>query len=273
MQNGGNMEEKAKIKIMKDGPYVVTGNVPLSEKKITPVGRNYIYEEGRNLPQAPTYALCRCGKTKTPPFCDGMHAKEHFDGTETASRAPFLDRCKRYDGPTLLLLDDERCAFARFCHTERGDAWDLTEQSDDPECRERAIKAATECPAGRLDIIDKLTGETIEPQYTPSIEVLQDPDRSVSCGLFVKGGIPIEATDGALYETRNRVVLCRCGYSRIKPFCDSMHIIRSYSDKRNGGLSSRRKFTIVPCFIAFGRSKCVFTASDALLIKQDFTGW
>jgi len=226
------MEGKGKITITRDGPYLVTGGVPLYEKKITPAGRGYVYEDGRVLPQAQTYALCRCGKTKTPPFCDGMHGKAGFDGTETASRAPFQSRCKRYEGPTLLLLDDERCAFARFCHTERGDAWDLTEKSDNPACRELAVKAAIECPAGRLEVIDKVTGQTIEPQYEPAIEVLQDPDRGVSCGLFVKGGIPIEGADGALYETRNRVVLCRCGYSKIKPFCDSMHIIRSYSDKK-----------------------------------------
>lgn len=225
-------ESKYRIKIMKDGPYVVTGGVPLREKIIEQRGRDYFYVDGRELKQAQTYTLCRCGKTKTPPFCDGAHAHAHFVGTETASRAPFTKRAARYRGQTVDLLDDGRCAFARFCHTEQGDAWDLAEASNDPELRKLAIKAATECPAGRLAVLDKATGELIEPVLEPAIEVLQDPDRGVSCGLFVKGGIPIEAADGETYEVRNRVVLCRCGHSEMMPFCDAMHITHSYSDTK-----------------------------------------
>lgn len=227
-------EGKGKIKIIKNGPYMVTGGVKLHEKLIAPKGMGYIYEDGRALPQAQTYALCRCGKSKTPPFCDGAHVHAHFDGTETASKEPFESRAQHLEGPALELLDDNRCAFARFCHTERGDAWELTLRSDNPECKRLAIQAATECPAGRLVIIDKATGQVIEPEYEPAIEVLQDPARHVSGGLFVKGGIPIESADGELYEVRNRVVLCRCGHSRNKPFCDSMHVMKSYSDQRRG---------------------------------------
>ena len=226
------LEKQPKIKIIKDGPYLVTGGVPLSEKKIRAVGKDYIYEDGRELPQAETYTLCRCGKTKNPPFCDGAHKDCAFHGEETAGKEPFKSRAKVYDGPTLTMLDDGRCAFARFCHTNQGDAWELVERSDNPSCRELAIKAATECPAGRLDIIDKQTGETIEPEYVPAIEVLQDPGRGVSCGLFVKGGLPIEGANGEPYELRNRVVLCRCGHSKIKPFCDSLHVIRGYLDRK-----------------------------------------
>lgn len=235
---GGDMDiTKCRIKIMKDGPYLVTGGVALREKIITQKGMNYFYQDGRELKQSETYTLCRCGKTKTPPFCDGAHAHAQFDGTETASRAPFQKRAARYRGQSLDLLDDGRCAFARFCHTERGDAWELIENSSDPECRRLAIKAATECPAGRLVVVDKATGEPIEPVLEPAIEVLQDPDRGVSCGLFVKGGIPIESADGETYEVRNRVVLCRCGYSKMKPFCDAMHIDRMYSDSKKKWLN------------------------------------
>jgi hypothetical protein len=33
----------------------------------------------------------------------------------------------------------------------------------------------------------------------------------------------LESFDGAKYEKRNRVTLCRCGQSKNKPFCDSNH--------------------------------------------------
>ena len=61
------------IKIIKDGPYLVTGKIALKEKIIVPNGEGYLYEDGRELPQSEQYALCRCGKSKNPPFCDGTH--------------------------------------------------------------------------------------------------------------------------------------------------------------------------------------------------------
>jgi len=222
---------KCKIKIIKDGPYYVSGNVPLSEKIIVPEGMGYVYKEGRELPQAEEYYLCRCGKSKNAPFCDGSHVKTGFVGTETASRARYSDRAYLFEGPSIDLLDDDRCAFARFCHSDKGKVWELVENSDKEEYREKAIKAANECPTGRLTVIDKKTGKAIETEYEPSIEILQDPEQGTSAGLFVKGNIPIESADGEIYEPRSRAVLCRCGRSRNKPFCDAAHVSYGYSDK------------------------------------------
>ena len=93
-----------RIKITEHGPYVVTGNVPLSEESIvsdrhgTPVG----YRETKRYPQKQTYALCRCGQSKNMPYCDGMHAKTGFDGCETADRAPFSEQAEVYEGPGLI---------------------------------------------------------------------------------------------------------------------------------------------------------------------------
>ncbi|HVJ49657.1 CDGSH iron-sulfur domain-containing protein [Desulfitobacterium sp.] len=222
-------KKECKIKILKNGPYIVTGNVPLTEKIISPQGRGYEYKDGRQFPQEEEYHLCRCGKSKNPPFCDGSHETTHFDGTETASREKYINRAYKLEGPELDLLDDERCAFARFCHREDGNAWELTEQSDNPRFREEAIKAACDCPAGRLVAVDK-AGKMIEPELEPSIEILQDPERGVSGPLFVKGNIPIESSEGSTYEVRNRYALCRCGKSTNKPFCDASHVSVRFRD-------------------------------------------
>lgn len=221
----------AKIKIITNGPYVVTGNVPLSEKIIMPKGKEYELIDGQKFPQYEEYSLCRCGKSKTPPFCDGSHLKSNFAGTETASRAKYEDRAELFEGPGLDLLDDNRCAFGRFCHSDKGKVWELIENTDKEGYREKAIKASSECPAGRLTAVDK-TGKEIEPEYEPSIEILQDPEQGASAGLFVKGRIPIESADGHLYEIRNRVSLCRCGKSRNKPFCDATHVSIQFLDKK-----------------------------------------
>jgi CDGSH-type Zn-finger protein len=225
-----NSENNPQIIIIKDGPYVVTGAVPLAEKIIKPEGKHYVYEDGRELPQLSTYTLCRCGKSNNPPFCDGMHVKAGFDGTETASKADYLDRIVyRVKGPALELLDDGRCAYARFCHRDAGDAWELAGTAKDEYTKKEAIIAACECPAGRLVIKDE-DGEIIEPEYEPAIEVLQDPQMGVSGPLSVKGSIPIISSDGDTYEVRNRITLCRCGQSKIMPFCDAQHINKEFKD-------------------------------------------
>lgn len=223
--------QEYKIKILKNGPYIVTGNVSLSEKIIVPKGKGYEYKEGCSFPQAEVYSLCRCGKSKNSPFCDGSHDISNFDGTETASREKYIDRAFKKEGPNLDLLDDNRCAFARFCHREEGNVWELTNQSDNPKYREEAIKAASDCPAGRLVAVDK-EGNLIEPKFEPSIEILQDPEKGVSAPIFVKGKIPIESSESFTYEVRNRVALCRCGKSSNKPFCDATHVSAKYVDNK-----------------------------------------
>lgn len=219
-----------KIRIEAGGPYVVTGGVPLTEKIIQPEGKGYVYKEGRTFETEDCYRLCRCGKSKTPPFCDGAHEHVDFDGFETASPRKFEDRLTNVvEGPTLDLLDDGRCAYARFCHRQEGVAWNLVKKSDDPHLREEAIAAAVECPAGRLVVRDK-DGNILEPALEPSIEILQDPQEDCSGPLYVKGGIPIESADGFVYEVRNRVTLCRCGESYNMPFCDASHVRRHFND-------------------------------------------
>ncbi len=225
------MANQAKIVIVRNGPYQVTGNVAISEKIITPNGRQYELKEGQPLPQAESYALCRCGKTKTPPFCDGSHLHTHFDGEETASKANYLDRLVDVQqGPELDLLDDGRCAFARFCHRNTGSVWELIANSDDPALKKEAMIAASECPSGRLVAFDK-EGNQIEKEYAPAIFILQDPQKKVSGPIAVVGRIPIESANGVPYEVRNRVALCRCGESSISPFCDASHINAEYKDK------------------------------------------
>lgn len=218
------------ITIVEDGPYLVHGSVPLKKSVITPVGHHYEYRDGEAFETGASYALCRCGRSKNPPFCDGSHAADRFDGTETASREPYVNRSEVFPGPDLELLDDHRCAFARFCHRDAGDVWTLTEESGGRSLQAEAIHASSDCPAGRLTHFDKGTGEFIEPELEPGITILEDPEKGVSAGLYVHGGIPLVSADGTEYEKRNRYALCRCGESRNKPFCDATHVPADYQD-------------------------------------------
>ena len=114
-----------KITVSKNGPYIVSGSVPPAIQTIGVDGKGESTEwvEGKALASSPQYALCRCGQSKTKPFCDGTHSKVGFDGTETASHAPVAQQAKVLDGPTMQLLDAEvLCASARFCEPH-GQVW------------------------------------------------------------------------------------------------------------------------------------------------------
>jgi len=228
------MKKEAKsgprIKVTKNGPYVVDGKFALEREEIICDKEGYPLKWKKvSSVAAGNCALCRCGKSRNKPNCDGSHVTSKFDGTETAENGKFKDRAEKTEGPTLTLLDlPDLCVSARFCH-RAGDAWNLTEKSGDPVARKTAIEEACNCPSGRLVAVDKKTGKEIEPEFKPSISLLKDPN-GVSGPLWVKGRIPIESADGTCYEVRNRMTLCRCGKSKNKPFCDSTHISINFRD-------------------------------------------
>jgi CDGSH-type Zn-finger protein len=221
----GRLKKIRRIKVTKDGPYIVSGGVPLVREKVVigSDGEPAKWEKGLACPERETYALCRCGQSKNKPFCDGSHAKVAFDGMETAGRDAYLEHAEKTVGPGLdLTWSSEFCAMARFCH--RGEeAWSYAEHSDDPAARKMAIEEACDCPSGSLIAWDKMTGAAIEPELEPSIGLIENPQDGTNGPLWVMGGIPIESAAGFEYETRNRVTLCRCGKSSKKPFCDGSH--------------------------------------------------
>jgi CDGSH-type Zn-finger protein len=219
------MSKPKKIVVAKNGPYVVSGAVPISIVKIetNAAGESIKWGERDEFDASEVYKLCRCGESKTKPFCDTTHLKIGFDGTETASRKPFMEQAEVIDGPVVQLADAEAlCAFARFCDPN-GRIWSQPENSDDPKTRENLIRQAGDCPAGRLVAIDKATGKAIEPKLPQSIGVVEDPSLGCSGPLWVRGGIELAGGDGKSYEVRNRMTLCRCGRSENKPFCNGSH--------------------------------------------------
>jgi CDGSH-type Zn-finger protein len=60
------------IETIKNGPYIVTGEVEL------------IDSDGNKFPVEKRMALCRCGASTEKPFCDGTHSKIGFKAAEKA---------------------------------------------------------------------------------------------------------------------------------------------------------------------------------------------
>ena len=100
--------------------------------------------------------------------------------------------------------------------------WNFISEGRD-RADKQAIRGAMLCPAGRLVMYDRESGEAYEPEYEPEVAVLDDPVIGASGPIFAKGGIEVESASGRSYEVRNRQTLCRCGRSHNKPFCDGSH--------------------------------------------------
>ena len=59
--------EKARITPYKDGPLLVRGSFELTDQDGNPIPTN-----------RKTIALCRCGRSRLKPFCDGTHNATRF---------------------------------------------------------------------------------------------------------------------------------------------------------------------------------------------------
>lgn len=219
------MEEKVFIKVVKNGPYEVFGRPKTELEEFTEdeEGVSWDYKTLRSftIDQNPT-ALCRCGHSKNPPYCDGSHQHVEWDAEEAGDFEPIMDSAEAFEGPNLTLFDNEKyCAFARFCDA-KGRVWNLVEAGTE-ESDELAKRETFNCPAGRLMIYDNKTGKNLEPPLEQKIGVIEDRQMQCSGPLRVNGSIPVESADGRFYEVRNRQTLCRCGKSQHKPFCDGSH--------------------------------------------------
>ncbi|HEY8637910.1 MAG TPA: CDGSH iron-sulfur domain-containing protein [Solirubrobacteraceae bacterium] len=67
-------EQPIEIKVRDNGPYKVTGPVRLIDAE----GNRF------EVPPGESIALCRCGRSRTKPFCDASHKSAGFASCERA---------------------------------------------------------------------------------------------------------------------------------------------------------------------------------------------
>jgi len=83
------------IEVSKDGPYRITGGIPLTEDDGSPVQR----PDGASREH---YALCRCGQSQNKPFCSGMHWYVNFSDPPKPEEATLFEWAGGY--PAFLRL-------------------------------------------------------------------------------------------------------------------------------------------------------------------------
>jgi glutamate synthase domain-containing protein 2/uncharacterized Fe-S cluster protein YjdI len=196
-----------------NGPYIVKGLETFTGLR------------GDSIKTKSTMALCRCGASKSKPFCDGTHAKIGFSGAKGGDRVP--DHRDTYEGKRVTIHDNRGiCSHAGHCTDNlpgvfRGgkEPWIDADGAD----AERIIEVIEMCPSGALSY--SVGGvEHRDRDREPAIRITPHGPYRIEGGVDLEG---VESLEGASEEHRT---LCRCGHSRNKPFCDGSHWHANFRD-------------------------------------------
>jgi CDGSH-type Zn-finger protein len=228
-KNENDISSGKKIVVEKNGPYIVHGDIPLVRKAqvVSEYGEPMTWKKGETLETSDTYRLCRCGQSSNKPFCDETHATIRFDGTESADTSVTAERQVIYTGGTKIVVkrDHSLCIDSGFCGNRFTNVKKMVADTDDTRVRSQVIAMIERCPSGSYSYSIEEGEADIEPDLPQQVAVTTEitSDGPIAGPLWVTGNIPVERSDGQPFETRNRVTLCCCGLSKIKPLCDGTH--------------------------------------------------
>jgi CDGSH-type Zn-finger protein len=231
MTTENKQPESMRILVQKNGPYLVYGTVPLVTKTqvVTEHGEPITWQKQGELEHAETYALCRCGHSTNKPFCTGMHRKMGFDGTEAADTTTTAERRADEPGGTGVVVrrDMSLCIGSGFCGNRFSNIHKMAAETADTRVRSLIIAMAERCPSGSYTYAMAPGEPDVEPDLPKQVAVVTEvtSDGPIEGPLWVTGCVEVQRADGQPMETRNRVTLCRCGRSGIKPLCDGSHRI------------------------------------------------
>ena len=175
-------------------------------------------QSGEKLAFDKKVALCRCGGSKTKPFCDGTHSKIGFSDKNLAD--PKKDQRVSYAGRKITIFDNRAlCAHAGYCTDGLKEVFRYGEEpwiAADAAAVEKVIETIRKCPSGALSYaLDRVEAEA--PMRPPMVTVQDHGPYAVT------GGIELGGAKFAQGASSEHYTLCRCGQSKNKPFCDGAH--------------------------------------------------
>ncbi len=134
----------------------------------------------------------------------------------------------RYAGQSVDVTWDQRlCIHIGECGGAKGD---LFVGDRDPWCQPdvtnvgEVAEVCERCPSGALVYEVKDGANAERPASCNTVHV------AYRGPLFVRGDLAIEGAPSDMAGTRFRAAFCRCGQSRIKPFCDNSHVAAGFDD-------------------------------------------
>lgn len=196
------MPERSKITARENGALVVKNAQSMQT------------EAGEALEVKPAMALCRCGHSANKPYCDGSHKRVGFQssGGEPAGS----DRVIHYEGLNATVTYNPRlCSHASECvriavHIFNPAARPWVQPDNGRLAELEEVVAA--CPSGAL----AFEGPDHRLMDRPTITVQDD-------GPYWVQYADIDASEPGLDSCEDKFVLCRCGMSGNKPYCDGTH--------------------------------------------------
>jgi len=130
-----------------------------------------------------------------------------------------MSRIHRYEGESVVVeFDLSRCIHAGDCTRGMPEVFDTKRRGrwvhpDAAEASEVARLCAA-CPTGALRCIDKAEGELMhEPPAQHTVQIVADGPLYVHADMYIN----------ERPEPGYRLALCRCGKSRLMPYCDESH--------------------------------------------------
>ena len=181
--------------------------------------------EGEIIEVEPVTTFCRCGESKSKPFCDDSHSPEGIDGEKQIDRAPY--KWKDYRGEKITVhYNLGVCSHDGSCIRMLPGVFDVNRKPwimPDNSDAEKIIDVIKHCPSGALMFTQN--GEKHIDYYKgePMIRIARKGP------LEFYGRIVLKDDQGSKPETYDHYTLCRCGKSKNKPFCDGKHLRYRFS--------------------------------------------
>jgi CDGSH-type Zn-finger protein len=226
------LREKPKIVPLPNGPYYLINDTKPE------VVENLQNSKGESLSTIRGVALCRCGASKNKPFCDGTHGKigfssENREGIHDNDHYIAKDKRRNYVGKRITIHDNRKiCSHAAECVNNLPSVFKQNARpwiNPDAAETEDIIDIIRKCPSGALSYSLDGTEYQDQNERKPMITVSEGGPYLVTGGIDLIGDNNIQWAEGS---SKEHYVLCRCGASNNKPFCDGMHRVINFKDDK-----------------------------------------
>lgn len=180
--------------------------------------------DGSSIETRPVMALCRCGQSGNKPFCDGAHKRVGFDSSAANSQN---DKIYSYAGAGIEVHYSKLlCSHAAECGRLLSKVFDPKQRPwirPDNGTVEEIKEVVQACPSGAL----RYSLSDDQPQHLVGDEV---GIRIQQNGPFWVSNIPLDGETASANGAGDKYVLCRCGLSQNKPYCDGSHMDAGWKD-------------------------------------------